>query len=256
MRLLNVGCGKRYHADWTNIDLVQTGPGVMACDIAKGLPFEDGSFDAVYHSHVLEHLRKEEALPFLQECRRVLKPGGVLRIAVPDLERICRTYLDCLDSAVKGDASAARKYEWIILELLDQMVREKSGGAMGEYLKRQPVPEEAFVVERLGEEAGQIIRKNKGRAPSKPRATPLSHRLPMVRDAALGKFVRGGEVHRWMYDRWSLGQILIAAGCVSPVVKTATQSAIPGWAGYTLDASADGKPFKPDSLYMEAVRPA
>ena len=254
MRLLNVGCGKRHHPDWTNVDLVATGPGVIACDIAKGLPFRDGTFDAVYHSHVLEHLRKDEALPFLQECRRVLKSGGIIRIAVPDLERICRTYLSCLDGALEGDASAARKYEWIILELLDQMTREKSGGAMGQYLKRQPVPEEDFVIERLGEEAAQIIRKNKGRPPS--RTAKPSRGLPWLRDVALGRFVRGGEVHRWMYDRWSLARLLERAGFRDPRVTTAKESAIPGWSAYALDASPDGKSFKPDSLYMEAQAPA
>ncbi len=54
----------------------------------QGIPFPDRSFDVVYHSHVLEHLSKSEASKFLKECSRVLRPQGVLRVVVPDLEEI------------------------------------------------------------------------------------------------------------------------------------------------------------------------
>src|SRR6476646_9135325 len=84
--LLNLGCGQRFHPAWTNLDLTPTDSSIRRWDVTASLPFADASFDAVYHSHLLEHLPAEKALPFLRECRRVLKPGGTLRIAVPDLE--------------------------------------------------------------------------------------------------------------------------------------------------------------------------
>ncbi|MEM8914108.1 MAG: methyltransferase domain-containing protein, partial [Planctomycetota bacterium] len=56
MKLLNVGCGGTHHPEWTNVDLVAADPAVTEVDIRRGLPFADASFDAVYHSHVLEHL--------------------------------------------------------------------------------------------------------------------------------------------------------------------------------------------------------
>jgi len=61
-------------------------------DVRKPLPWPDGSFRAVYTSHLLEHLYFETARTLLRECRRVLKPGGVLRVVVPDLEDIVRAY--------------------------------------------------------------------------------------------------------------------------------------------------------------------
>ena len=101
LKLLNLGCGERYHGDWVNVDIVATGPGVMVHDLDRGLPFDDDSFDAVYHSHVLEHLAKERAPVFLDECFRVLKPGGIIRVAVPDLETIARLYLKNLEEAIQ-----------------------------------------------------------------------------------------------------------------------------------------------------------
>ena len=79
-RMLNIGCGARFHPDWVNVDLFASGPNIRSMDITKGLGFPDGSFDIVYHSHLLEHLPPEEAPAFLRECARVLAPNGVLRI--------------------------------------------------------------------------------------------------------------------------------------------------------------------------------
>jgi hypothetical protein len=62
----------------------------MDHDLSKGIPFESDSVDAVCHSHVLEHLDRPVAGAFLKETLRVLKPGGIYRIVVPDFEFLCR----------------------------------------------------------------------------------------------------------------------------------------------------------------------
>src|SRR5262249_40348191 len=62
---LNVGCGRRVHADWANLDLVAAAPGVIEADLRRGIPFVDGAFKAVYHSHVLEHFAKDAAPGFV-----------------------------------------------------------------------------------------------------------------------------------------------------------------------------------------------
>ena len=67
-------------------------------DLKKGIPAADDSADAVYHSHVLEHVDREAVPGFMAEALRVLKPGGVHRIVVPDFERHVRDYLSSLDS--------------------------------------------------------------------------------------------------------------------------------------------------------------
>lgn len=62
-------------------------------DIAKGLPLPSASCAGVYASHVLEHLSLQEFHAALAETARLLAPGGIFRLVVPDLEVICRTYL-------------------------------------------------------------------------------------------------------------------------------------------------------------------
>lgn len=70
-----------------------------------------------------------------------------------------------------------------------------------------------------------------------------------------GWFRQSGEVHRVMYDEVSLSRLLVACGFAEPRKMTATESRIPDYAAYELDAVA-GMARKPDSLYVEAVRPA
>ena len=93
------------------------------------LKFPDESFDYVISDQVLEHVEgpPQDAI---DECRRVLKPGGAIRLVAPDLEGIVRAYLSCLEAVRRGEGDAADKYEWIIIELLDQMLRHRSGGEM------------------------------------------------------------------------------------------------------------------------------
>lgn len=69
-------------------------------DATQGLPIQDESVDVLYSSHMLEHLDKNETEKFLGEAFRVLRPGGIIRIAVPDLKRQIAHYNEC------GDADA------------------------------------------------------------------------------------------------------------------------------------------------------
>ena len=208
IELLNLGCGRRFHQDWTNIDFNSTGPEIIAHNIEKGIPFGDESFDAVYHSHLLEHFTKNSAPNFVRECYRVLKPNGIIRIVVPDLEKIICCYLEILKKSLGGDKESQKKYDWIVLELFDQMVRNVSGGEMLKYWKRNPMPAESFVIERQGAEVLNFIssyRKNRFGTNNEKDDACLS-------TEQIGKFRLSGEIHQWMYDRYSLHKILSDCG--------------------------------------------
>ena len=157
MKYLNLGCGSRYHPNWTNIDFTSTNESIIAHNLNRGIPFPDDAFDVVYHSHVLEHFSKTSATNFLQECYRVLRPQGVLRVAVPDLEQIARTYLVALEKAVSGYQEWANNYEWILLEMYDQTVRNKPGGEMAAYLCQDNLVNEQFILDRCGVEVKNLI---------------------------------------------------------------------------------------------------
>lgn len=249
-RLLNLGCGGHFHPDWVNVDFQASAPGVMAHDLRTPLPFAEASCAVVYHSHVLEHLACQEALPFLRECHRVLVPGGILRVVVPDLETIARLYLDYLARALAGDAEAKKRHEWMTIELLDQMVREQSGGEMLRYWHQNPMPAEDFVLERAGQEACNALA-----AIRSPSAPPLPSSAVAPLDAAVvGRFRQSGEVHKWMYDRLSLGELLQQIGFGDIRVCAANESRVPWFNSYRLDLTENGSTRKPDSLFMEATK--
>ncbi len=90
---LHVGCGPRRVAGFVNIDVAAS---ELDVDLASGaLPFPDESFSAVVAQHVIEHLElRRELLPLLRELRRVLKPGGEIWLSTPDMEKVCRLYVD------------------------------------------------------------------------------------------------------------------------------------------------------------------
>ena len=110
-------------------------PYVIAHDLRRGIPFEDDSFDVVYHSHVLEHFDRRGGATLLMECARVLKSGGILRVAVPDLERSVVGYLDVLRESNQDGSLNLCRYDWMLIELTDQLCRNQSGGEMGPFVK-------------------------------------------------------------------------------------------------------------------------
>jgi SAM-dependent methyltransferase len=125
LRRVNIGCGPDAPANWINIDgswnawfthhpglrkffeaigLFRKGSGEqwrvrpVVHDITKPLPFATNSIAAIYGSHVLEHLYRSDAIRLLAESKRVLKPGGILRLVVPDVQTMARNYLATKDA--------------------------------------------------------------------------------------------------------------------------------------------------------------
>ncbi|MEX0670170.1 MAG: methyltransferase domain-containing protein [Pirellulales bacterium] len=256
--LLNLGCGRRRHPDWTNADLVPSAADVLAVDLRRPLPFAAASFTAVYASHVIEHLAPVEADRLLREAHRVLAPGGIVRIVVPDLEGIVRAYLDSLDAVPDGGEEARWRHRWMTVEMLDQLVRGRSGGIMRRWWSCDPIPCRDLIESRLGTEATAAMtalagdRARKGTAAAAPESILMAD--PVAAGEAL-RFAARGERHQWMYDRISLADMLAATGFTAARRIGPAESAIPGFAGYELDADAEARPHKPDSLFMEAVRP-
>jgi len=94
-RFLNLGGGKWYYPKWENVDFYQSGVFVdYKIDFRekKSLPFSDNCVNAIFTSHVLEHLDDESLIFLLKECYRILKPKGILRISVPDMDKAMEAY--------------------------------------------------------------------------------------------------------------------------------------------------------------------
>jgi len=102
---LHIGCGPGHLPGWINIDVH---PAPFAMNILWGLPFPDRSVSRVFVSHLLEHLFYPRDVQFLLgELKRVLQPGGVVRIVVPDVEQ-------CITAYANNDRSfvASRRETW------------------------------------------------------------------------------------------------------------------------------------------------
>lgn len=129
---LHLGCGLNSPVDWLNVDgsaqvwfaqhpklrqllvamrvypasqaAIPWPSNVLRLDLRRPLPFPTGVFEAVYSSHTLEHLYRTQAESLVRECFRVLQPGGVCRLVLPDLEAAVRRYLTRLSGGAAGGA--------------------------------------------------------------------------------------------------------------------------------------------------------
>jgi predicted SAM-dependent methyltransferase len=273
-QLLNLGCGFRYHDEWTNIDINSTGQNVIAYNLLKGIPFSDETFDLVYHSHIIEHFSKDDAPKFLLECYRVLKKNGIIRVSFPDLEQIISHYIRLLTELKNGNLQYEKDYDWIMLELYDQTVRNVSGGEMFNYFVCESIPNEKFVLDRCGVEAKKLICAGKEqfyrihgvgdktfleiikyfRSKISSSINNLKKNSKNYLALKIGKFRLGGEIHQWMYDSYSLSRLLKTIGFKQIVVRDAFTSYLDDWKKYNLDTEFDGTIYKPDSNYIEAIK--
>ncbi len=246
--ILNLGCGTKVSPQCVNIDwsiyirvaknpvfyriarMVLTEKRVAALesiranamvahDLTRGIPYPCDSVDAVYHSHVLEHLDRnlpdpghDAALNFVKECRRVLKPGGILRIVVPDLEYSIRCYLGHLEVALTRPEESAR-HDDFIRDFMEQSVRRMAYGTSTQR-PLQKATENLF----------------------------------------LGDARKRGETHQWGYDRINLPALLENAGFTSVRLVDYQTSAIPNWKSIGLDLDERGAEYKPHSIYAEAIK--
>lgn len=272
-KMLNIGCGSKFHTEWINIDIHSSNTSVIQHDIRKGLPFPDCTFDAVYSSHLLEHLSEKEAGLLLKEKFRILKPGGICRIGVPDLEQICKNYLFYLNELVKGRIENDFRYRYSKLELFDQMTRNSSGGELGKIWMDRIYADAEFIQNRHGKEVlipysiegisnaqGKTLRNKIKNIPKeiavKIYGKVLKFLLGNEKYEILqeGIFRNSGEIHKVMYDRYSIKKILSDSGFKETEIVTAFISKIPEFSRYELDV-LEGEVRKPDSIFAEAIKP-
>ena len=268
LNYLNVGCGNKFHKDWTNIDMSSNSPYVKTHNLLKGIPFPDNNFDVIYHSQVLEHFQKDDAPNFIKECYRVLKPGGIMRIAVPDLENIVKEYIKHLHKNIdEPNKQSDANYDWIMLEIYDQTVRNDSGGQMAKFLKDPNLVNKDYIENRIGyidkNDRKKYFTKSSNDRSITSIPQKILQKLNLIcnnlqnlftsRNAKIGSFRSSGEIHMWMYDRFSLSRLLTNCGFSNIEVKTPHDSDIPDWGKFELDVK-DGMIFDPKSLFMEAMK--
>jgi ubiquinone/menaquinone biosynthesis C-methylase UbiE len=157
MKILNLGCGTKVSSnpdviniDWSIYLRLKKNPvfrvivplllkderlkhfnslsdNIVVHNLAKGIPFPSNSVDAVYHSHLFEHLDRDVAKAFLIEVKRVLKHGGIHRIVVPDLEKATRAYIAHISNC-QNNFEEANKHDSYVASIIEQSVRREAFG--------------------------------------------------------------------------------------------------------------------------------
>lgn len=274
--MLHLGCGKRFHSDWDNLDFSPMVEGVIVHDLTTPLPYSTNTAACCHTAHVLGHFRNDQADAFLKEQFRVLKPGGIARFSVPDLQQVIQEYRELIGPLCEGDYSRAADYEWNQIELYDQVARQFYGGKMAKFLAQDPVPNRDYVLSRIGEEGGElmdtppdgkIVRtkiefEHLGYYFKKARLklTRGLVRLIAGQEAAIafheGCFRRfSGEVQWRVYDQYSLTRELLAIGFNDIRKCHHDESRIPDFKSFSFDSNENGIERKPESLYLEATKP-
>jgi predicted SAM-dependent methyltransferase len=92
LEYLHLGCGEHILPGFLNTDCFGNSKAQLGVDLRFPLPFADVSWKGIYAHHVWEHIPFDSCCALARECRRVLKPGGVVRIVVPDAEKFVRAY--------------------------------------------------------------------------------------------------------------------------------------------------------------------
>jgi len=120
---LHVGCGENYFDGWINVDIDSSKADIFH-DLAKPLWFYDNTVDFIYSEHFIEHIGINHAQNMFKEFYRVLKPGGILRIATPDLDYMVEKYTSA--SWKDQDWIETYNYQWIQTraEMLNVCFRE------------------------------------------------------------------------------------------------------------------------------------
>lgn len=255
---LNLGCGSKTHPDWINIDFIQGQEDIISYNLLHKLPFEDKSIKYIYHSHLLEHFSESDGINFTKECHRVLQKGGILRIVLPDLENIIQCYSNLINFKNEYEEIEFYKlHRWLIIELFDQAVRESPGGLVKESLMSGDKVLVDYILKRIGPIELNGVKKssNKKYLFFRIRRKLIKTLLTKKELSALkiGIFRESGEMHKWMYDKYSLTRMLYDVGFESVELVDPFNSSIPDWPSFCFDVK-NNTVLNPTSLYMEALK--
>jgi len=266
-KFLNLACGDYFvdSNEWVNVDWAPKSNKVKQANLLTKLPFPNETFDLVYCSHFIEHISIENLSNFSNECNRVLKTDGRIRLVLPDLENIAREYISNLDKNFQIFA------EFNVVEMIDQCVRKKSGGELIKWYKNSQTNPEllAYVSKRTGY---LFSSKVNGKNSFLSRVRNLTWRLALIKTQKV--YVKillfmlptwykenhvsrtaTGEQHVWMHDFNSIQKLLFRNGFVSICKLDAQNSKEKSFPIYPLDTDTSGISRKgEESMYVEAVK--
>lgn len=109
-RKLQIGAQSNSIQGWLNVDIAPKNLETVYMDATQPFPFQDGAFDYVFSEHMIEHITFNEGQWMLKECYRVLKPGGKIRIATPNLQFLIELYQEHKTEIQQKYIAFSKKY--------------------------------------------------------------------------------------------------------------------------------------------------
>lgn len=272
---INLACGPIFieNSNWINLDYISSSKSVKKVNLLQRLPFNQGTAELVYSSHFLEHIPYSKVKDFLSEILRILKPGGVIRIVLPDLEEMANNYL------IFRRQGHHKKANFLVLEMIDQCVRNVSGGELGFFYKKIRKNKDKY------KDMAEFIRERTGEDLMKPTSSELnnytlfSEKLKYILSGILRRiekywikivvlalpsnfrtqnisFAEIGEKHHWVWDFYTLKQSLELVGFTDVKRVSAQTSVIKNFPFFPLDIDDKNNPRKGlESMYIEAIKP-
>jgi predicted SAM-dependent methyltransferase len=270
---INLACGSIFldNLEWINFDYTSEFKAVKI-NLLKRLPLKEETANLVYSSHFLEHIPYPKIIDFLTEILRVLKPLGVVRLVLPDLENMANSYVNLRKL---GDN---QKADFLVIEMIDQCVRKINGGQLGVFYTQLKHYQDQyksmieFIKERTGEDFTAYSSKQKliymPRKNFTSILTAIARRIERywikIVILALPSPFRDqnisladiGENHCWVWDFYSLKKVLEAVGFQDVKRVSASISRIKDFPFHPLDLDDNNKPRKgSQSMYIEATKP-
>lgn len=188
---------------------------VIHADLTRGIPYPECSVNAIYFSHVIEHIDISEIPKLFSEFMRVLKPNGTLRILTPDLFHLASTYIDT----------------FTVLEKQKQVSCSQS-------------------IDLHLASINSVFDQFRDKYPDHYNSP--STFLGIMQRIILGKTSRDGSQHKWLYDKYSLSYSLRSSGFKTVLIQKCGVSYFSELSRADLDSS--GRERKPHSLYIDAIK--
>ena len=254
---INLACGDNYIVsnEWLNVDFESNSKSVKKINLLKKLPFPDNSFEIIYSSHFIEHIDYNQVDSFLSECSRILKPGGSIRIVTPDFEKLCKFYLNYLEK------KEFEKKEFLMFQILDQLVRKKGGGGLRSKINNYKSNKEMlkFINYWNGEDIKALSKKKFAEKVYKKffnlYIKLILIFLPKSFKMSNMSLTDIGEKHQWLWDFDSLSKKIANANLYEIKKKTFNETDINNLELKDLDYINEDTPRKGhNSMYIEAKK--
>ena len=261
---LNIACGDNFitENEWVNLDYESNNLNVIKCDVLKKIPFTENSVSSIYTSHFIEHIPLNKIDKFLQDCFRVLKYGGIIRIVTPDFVEMTRSYINAIDN------NNPIEFEYIKIEILDQLIRKKEGGNLRSTFKK--------IIKEDNQEMKNLIKKRLGYNLEDNRLQNFrkekKNYLKIIKKIFINNYIRFiitllpaafrsqnvnlskvGENHKWIWDYFDLKKRLEINGFSNIKLMNYDDSDIKNFP-YELDVENNLPRKGIQSFYVEATK--